>query len=86
MALQKIAQQSSTLLNDVNKFGAPGAVDGDKNGNYFTKPALFSCSHTDKSSSEYQWWSVDIGANFEVFTVILTAREDYLYFQLGMYL
>ncbi|XP_070538276.1 uncharacterized protein [Ptychodera flava] len=66
LALDQKATQSSTFAYG----SAVKAVDGDNSNNYNDR----SCTQTQK---EYQpWWKVDLGGEFEIYSVIVTNRAD----------
>ncbi len=88
IALHKSATASSAFSDeygDQSYYGASQAVDGSKSGDLFGQPDMWSCMVTVKHPIEYQWLSVDLGAEFEVATVTLTPRDDELE-QLSMFL
>ena len=74
--MHKNAVQSSDYNSDANRFGAQKAVDGSTSGNWVASQATFSCSLTIETSATPQWWKVDLGNDYEVTVVALTARED----------
>ena len=69
LALAKPTKQSSQSLSR-----APSrVVDGNRNTNYFSN----SCSHTwHTTPNPGAWWQVDLGAVYEIHSVVITNRRD----------
>ncbi|VDI61445.1 Hypothetical predicted protein [Mytilus galloprovincialis] len=70
IAFGKPTKQSTTA----SSWTSERAVDG--NSITWSAPGFYECTHSNTSTSELNWWAVDLGRHYKVTHVVIYGRDD----------